>query len=221
MNIDSEKKIYEMRVYTNISPKIVEPNQQKSNTKKIKKENKSINNIDNRIKMKSKVINSNQRRLQDQMSLIQSQEVQVEEVEKTLNHAKSKYTQDINHLKKESTTNRIKIKQLTKKAKELEGKYEDSENKNEKEKEQYIEDRGKIIELINNTLEKINKVKINLSNHKSKLISLEESLKKNEAKIEKDKHFINYIKDEIIINPLDFIFIEGHIETGIIINIYV
>jgi chromosome segregation ATPase len=218
MNIDSKIKMYEMSVYTNISPKIVGLNQQQSNIKKSEKEKKSTNNsINSRIKMKSKVINGNQRRLQDQISSIQSQEVQIEEVEKTLNQVKSKYTQDVNNAKKESTTARIKIKQLTKNSKEPKGNYENTEN----DKRLYIEDKDQIIVLINETLKKINKVKTEIDHHKSKLISLEQSLNKNQSKIEKDKYFIDYIKDEIIINPLEFIFIEGNVETGIIINIFV
>lgn len=216
MNID-KNKIYQVTLYANISPKLLEPNNQSAKDKTFKKNQKLSDNTNNRIKMKSKVINSDQRRLQDKMTLIQSQEVHVEEIEKTLNYAKSKYHQENNNLNKESRNIKIKIKQLTKKAKELENKSEINENQ----KEQYIEDKEKIISLINDTLNKIKKVKQNLSHQKTKLISLEESLKKSESKLVNTKEQIDYIKEEIILNPLDFIFIEGDMETGLIVNILI
>lgn len=111
----------------------------------------------------------------------------------------------------------INLKKLTKKTKELEHIAE----VDGKEKGRYIEEKEKIILLINDTLNNINKVKQNLSQQKSKLIRLEECLKKSESKLENTKQQIECIKEEEILNPIDFISIEGHIETGIIINIYV
>lgn len=215
MNID-KNKVYQLNLYANINPKILEPNNQTRQNKISKKNEKQSNDAINRIKMKSKVINGDQRRLQDRLTLIQSKEVHIEELENTLNYVKSKCIQENNNSNKEYKNIKIKIKKLTKKTKELEHIAE----VDGKETGRYIEDKEKIILLINDTLNNINKVKQNLSQQKSKLMRLEESLKKSESKLESTKQQIECIKQEEILNPIDFIYIEGNIETGIIINIY-
>lgn len=214
MNID-KNKVYQLNLYANINPKILEPNNQTRQNKISKKNEKQSNNAINRIKMKSKVINADQRRLQDRLTLIQSKEVHIEELENTLNYVKSKCIQENNNFNKEYKNIKIKIKKLTKKTKELELTSEVNE------KGEDIEDKEKIILLINDTLNKVRKVKQNLSHQKTKLIILEESLKLSESKLENTKQQIECIKEEEILNPIDFVCIEGHIETGIIINIYV
>lgn len=214
MNID-KNKVYQLNLYANINPKILEPNNQTRQNKISKTNEKQSNNAINRIKMKSKVINADQRRLQDRLTLIQSKEVHIEELENTLNYVKSKCIQENNNFNKEYKNIKIKIKKLTKKTKELERTSEVNE------KGEDIEDKEKIILLINDTLNKVRKVKQNLSHQKTKLIILEESLKLSESKLENTKQKIECIKEEEILNPIDFVCIEGHIETGIIINIYV
>ncbi|GKZ01626.1 hypothetical protein [Paraclostridium bifermentans] len=218
MNIDTEKKMYEMSLYTNIIPKMVDTSQIKINNKKSKKDEKSINSdVNNRIKRKASVLNYQQRSLQERMSLIQSKELQIKELEETLEQVKSSYSQSLNKSKKRSDKEKIKIKTLSKKLSELQSNKKNSEKSFEYE-EKVITEKEKIILVINDALRKIGKIKNDLNIHKSKLISLENELKKGECKIDKSK---SHLKEDCIINLLDFICIEGDIQTGIIINIYV
>lgn len=218
MNIDTENKMYEFSLYTNLVPKMVDTSQIKINNKKSKKDESSINNdINNRIKRKASVLNYQQRNLQEHMSLIQSKELQIKELEETLEKVKSSYSRSLNKSKKQSEKEKIKIKTLSKKLSELESNKKNSEKSFEYE-EKVITEKEKIILLINDALRKVGKMKNDLSIHKSRLISLENELKKGESKIEKNK---NHLKDKFILNSLDFICIEENIDTGIIINIYV
>lgn len=218
MNIDTENKMYEMCLYTNILPKIVDTSQVKINTKNNKKDTNSANNdMHNRIKRKASVINYQQRNLQERMSSIQAKEIQIQDLEESLQQAKSAYSQDLDNSKKQSSKKQIKIRTLSRQITELEDKKKNKEKKSE-DNEKYITEKDKIIFLINDTLRQLSKIKNDLSIHKTKLIALENELKKGELKVEKSKSYLN---EEFIVNPLDFLFVQGDIETGIIINIYV
>lgn len=218
MNIDTENKMYEFSLYTNLVPKMVDTSQIKINNKKIKKDESSINsNVNNRIKRKASVLNYQQRSLQERMSLIQSKELQIKELERTLEQVKSNYSQKLNKSKNKENKQKIRIRTLSKKLSELDTNKKHNDNNMEYE-EKMVTEKENIILVINDALRKIGKIKNDLNIHKSKLISLENELKKGECKIDKSK---KHLKEACIINLLDFICIEGDIETGIIINIYV
>lgn len=218
MNIDTENKMYEMCLYTNILPKIVDTSQIKINTKNNKKDTNSVNNdMHNRIKRKASVINYQQRNLQERMSSIQAKEVQIQDLEETLQQAKSAYSQDLENSKKQSSKKQIKIRTLSRQITDLEEKKKDKEKRFEH-NEKYITEKDKIIFLINDTLRQLSKIKNDLSIHKTKLMALENELKKGELKVENSKSYLN---EEFIVNPLDFLFVQDDVETGIIINIYV
>ena len=78
------------------------------------------------------------------------------------------------------------------------------------------------------TLNKINDIKGKLAQYKSKLIELESQINRKKHDVEcREKLMESYVEVEesinenIIINPLDFISIEGDINTGILVNILI
>lgn len=204
-----------------ISKLVKMQNDDKNNTKIQRKENKNTNNdIYKNIKNKASILNKDQRNIQEKISLIQVQEQKVGDMENTLKQVKSTYLQAIQNGKQEETKQKIKIKKVLKEVDDLNNEYESEQG--------YIRGDENILNVVNEALKKINYIKNKLSQYKAKLLSLESEVDRNEREISSTEKSIEisieseeYINERIIINPLDFIFIEGSIDSGMIINILI
>lgn len=195
---------------------------EENNKNKVTRKESKISNNDmyKNIRNKANILNQDHRDLQEKVSMIQSQEQEVQNIENTLKQVKSKYIQAIENGKQEEIKQKVKIKKIQKEADNLQQEYI-SEGK-------YLKDDSKILDTINESLKKINDIKSKLAKYKSKLISLENDIDKNKKEVENKSSFIQdyiskdeYINESIIINPLDFIFIENEKNGGIIINILI
>lgn len=196
-------------------------NQQENKNNSKQKTNNSNTSLN--LKIKSSIANTNQKNIQEKITQIQIKEQEIYNIENTLNHAKSEYLKSIQNQNSEQAKHIIKVKQLSKGIQELEQQSE-TETLNV----DYIKDGQKSVELINETMKKINQIKNTLSKYKAQLLALDDMIQKNKSKIDKQQNEIQreladieYITEEIIINQLDFIFIQGNISTGLIINVYV
>ena len=218
MSVDVENKIYEMCAYVNILPKMVNTYQNNEINNKKNKDNLSDGNqINSRIKRKASVLNYKQRYLQECISLVQAKDIEVKELKKTLEHIKGKYLKELNSQKRNLHKESVKIRILSKKSDELESKKK-KDKKDYEYEEKIVTEKENIIKIIDQTLEKVNLIKDDLNIHKSRLLSLDNCLKKDETEAKKNKESFNA---EIIANSLEFIKLEGTIDTGIIINLYV
>ena len=218
MSVDVENKIYEMCAYVNILPKMVKTFQNNEiNNKKNKDNGSDGNQINSRIKRKASVLNYKQRYLQECISLVQAKDIEVKELKKTLEHIKGKYLKELNSQKRNLHKESVKIRILSKKSDELESKKK-KDKKDYEYEEKIVTEKENIIKIIDQTLEKVNLIKDDLNIHKSRLLSLDNCLKKDETEAKKNKESFNA---EIIANSLEFIKLEGTIDTGIIINLYV
>lgn len=195
---------------------------EENNKNKVTRKESKISNNDmyKNIRNKANILNQDHRDLQEKISMIQSQEQEVQNIENTLKQVKSNYIQAIENGKQEEIKQKVKIKKIQKEADNLQQEYI-SEGK-------YLKDDSKILDTINESLKKINDIKSKLAKYKSKLISLENDIDKNKKEVENKSSFIQdhiskdeYINENIIINPLDFIFIENEKNGGIIINILI
>lgn len=198
-------------------------NEEISNKKIKRKENKNTNNdIYKNIKNKASILNKDHRNIQDEISLIQAQEQKVDEMENILNQVKSTYIQAIENGKQEETNQKIKIRKILKEVNDLDNEYEEKNNY------EYVSGDKNILSTVDDALRRINDIKNKLMQYKAKLISLENNVNKSKKEVEAAEKNIQQvlssgqcINEKIILNPLDFIFVEGSIETGIIINILV
>lgn len=209
MNINTENKLHELSVYANINLNNINKTQNINNNKN---NDNSTNNI-TRIQRKASTMNYKQRELQERISNIQSQEAKINEIEKTLENAKYSYSEKLKNEKKEFTNIKVKIEQLSKQEDEL--KLKSNENV-EKQKSDDKSEEIKVISIIEETLKKIEQVKNQISIYKSKLMALEDDVKKAVSK----QSSTNDIRDkDFIKEELGFISIDNNIQTGIIINI--
>lgn len=209
MNINTENKLHELSVYANINLNNINKTQ---NINDNKNNDNSSNNI-TRIQRKASTMNYKQRELQERISNIQSQEAKINEIEKTLENAKYSYSEKLKNEKKEFTNIKVKIEQLSKQEDEL--KLKSNENV-EKQKSDDKSEEIKVISVIEETLKKIEQVKNQISIYKSKLMALEDDVKKAVSK----QSSTNDIRDkDFIKEELGFISIDNNIQTGIIINI--
>lgn len=209
MNINTENKLHELSVYANINLNNINKTQNINNNKN---NDNSTNNI-TRIQRKASTMNYKQRELQERISNIQSQEAKINEIEKTLENAKYSYSEKLKNEKKEFTNIKVKIEQLSKQEDEL--KLKSNENV-EKQKSDDKSEEIKVISVIEETLKKIEQVKNQISIYKSKLMALEDDVKKAVSK----QSSTNDIRDkDFIKEELGFISIDNNIQTGIIINI--
>ncbi|MGL6105068.1 hypothetical protein [Romboutsia sp.] len=196
-------------------------NQEESKENSKSKQNSS--NTNSTLKTKARVINADLRNIQEKITQIQMKEQEIDQVENALNQAKREYIKAIQNQNGEEVKQKIKIKQLTKGIQDLEQQSQEETSNTD-----YIKDEHQSIAVINDTMKKINQIKNTLSKYKSQLLALNEMIQSNKSKIDNQQSEIQRelaniecIKEEIIINPLDFIFIQGTISTGLIINVYV
>lgn len=197
---------------------------QKTDTNKTKvtrKESKSSNNdIYRNIRNKANILNQDHRDLQEKVSLIQTQEQEVQNMENILKQVKSNYIEAIENGKQEEIREKVKIRKIQKEVENLTREYIVAN--------EYIKEDSKVLDEINESLKKINDIKNKLTRYKAKLISLENSVSKNKEEVLHKSNIVEEymyneesINEKLIINPLDFIFIDTEKNGGIVINIYV
>ena len=212
--------------YLNI--KLEQENNKDSKTTITKSKNQDIYKT---IRKKASIINSDQRNIQDKISLIQAQEQKISQIENTLKYARKEYEQAIKSEKKEEVKQKIKIRQLSNKIDNLKNQSQEKQSKIEEinnDKEIYLEDEEKIINRINELLEKISNSKSQMSQYKAELIALSQQIESNKAKIkvqeselQKNLEDSDYIINNISISNYNYSNKNGHISTGIIIDIYI
>ena len=216
MNIETKNKLHEISLYVNQNPSTFGVNNSKGNSQINKK---SESNIDAKICKKaitkSNIVNSQQRSIQEQMSIIQAQEGRVEKMQKTLEQVKYSYLESLKNQKKELTKEKIQIRYLSKEEEDAVGTRKTK--KNNLGLETFNKD-SKTIDVLEGLLNNIKKIKIELSNRKSKLLALESEVKSQEAKLDQLKMSMN---DDSISEHLDSISIQGDINSGILIDIYI
>lgn len=216
MNIETKNKLHEISLYVNQNPSTFGVNNSKGNSQINKK---SESNIDAKISKKaitkSNIVNSQQRSIQEQMSIIQAQEGRVEKMQKTLEQVKYSYLESLKNQKKELTKEKIQIRYLSKEEEDAVGTRKTK--KNNLGLETFNKD-SKTIDVLEGLLNNIKKIKIELSNRKSKLLALESEVKSQEVKLDQLKMSMN---DDSISEHLDSISIQGDINSGILIDIYI
>ena len=145
MNINTDNKLQELSLYTNMNLNNLNMNKQQNvNTNNNKNDNNSSSTI-TRIARKASTMNYKQRELQNRISDIQTQEAKIYEMEKALENAKYSYSENLKNEKKETLNIKVKINQLIKEKDELELKSNDKFKDNNKEK-QYKDE--KVISII-------------------------------------------------------------------------
>ena len=211
----------DVNVQSEIGKQIQVQKAETNKTKVTRKESKNANNdIYRNIRTKANILNQDHRDIQEKVSLIQTQEQEVQNMEKILKQVKSNYIEAIENGKQEEIREKVKIRKIQKEVENLTREYI-VEN-------EYIKDDSKVLDEIDESLKKINDIKNKLTRYKAKLISLENSVSKNKQEVlhtsNRVEEYISSgeaINEKIIINPLDFIFIDTDKNGGIIINIYV
>ncbi len=213
MNIETKNKLHEINLYVNQNPSSFGINNSKDNSKINKKSELNINSkISKEAITKSNVINSQQRSIQEQMSIIQAQENRVDKMQKTLEQVKYSYLESLKKQNKESIKEKLEIRYLRKEDNSKDTPKEDKLGLNT-----FHED-SKTKDVLDGLINNMKKIKAELEKRKSKLLSLENEVKAQDAKLEKLKSSTN---EDSIFKYLDFISIQGDINSGILINIYI
>lgn len=208
-----KKENQEMDIDNNISKIVKSHHDEIKSTQVTRKEPKTSNNdMYNNLKNKASILSGDKREIQDKVSQIQIQYQKVENMEASLNQIKSYYLSTIIKTKQEEGKEKVKINKIQKEVNNLSNEYI-IEVKELKESED-------IIEAINLALNKIKDIKSKLEKYKSKLMNLEYLVEKSKRELDLEQNKIDTNIDEnIILNPLDFISINGDLSTGIIIDI--
>ena len=92
----------------------------------------------------------------------------------------------------------------------------------------FLNDDKNMIASLNEALENINHIKKKLSDYKSKLLDIEKYVNRTKKEFESKEKIIKkhieseeYINEKVLINPLDFIFIDDDLNIGVSVNIFV
>lgn len=217
-----DKKInQEVNCENDVSKLINVQNEEIKNIKVNRKSSKTSNNdIYKNIKDKAAILKNDKRNIQEKVSFIQIQEQKVDNMEKKLTDLKLYYLQTMENGKQEEAKEKIKIRKIQKQVNQLSDEYE-SEIVELKDSEQILESLGEC-------LKKINDIKGKLAQHKAKLLNLEHLINQNktelecaESTVEKYGDSEDHISENTINNPLDFVFIQGDIAVGIIVDIMI
>lgn len=217
-----DKKInQEVNCENDVSKLINVQNEEIKNIKVNRKSSKTSNNdIYKNIKDKAAILKNDKRNIQEQVSFIQIQEQKVDNMEKKLTDLKLYYLQTMENGKQEEAKEKIKIRKIQKQVNQLSDEYE-SEIVELKDSEQILESLGEC-------LKKINDIKGKLAQHKAKLLNLEHLINQNKTELECAESIVekygdseDHISENTINNPLDFVFIQGDIAVGIIVDIMI
>ncbi|MEW9080436.1 hypothetical protein [Terrisporobacter glycolicus] len=217
-----DKKInQEVNCENDVSKLINVQNEEIKNIKVNRKSSKTSNNdIYKNIKDKAAILKNDKRNIQEKVSFIQIKEQKVDNMEKKLTDLKLYYLQTMENGKQEEAKEKIKIRKIQKQVNQLSDEYE-SEIVELKDSEQILESLGEC-------LKKINDIKGKLAQHKAKLLNLEHLINQNKTELECAESIVekygdseDHISENTINNPLDFVFIQGDIAVGIIVDIMI
>lgn len=217
-----DKKInQEVNCENDVSKLINVQNEEIKNIKVNRKSGKTSNNdIYKNIKDKAAILKNDKRNIQEKVSFIQIQEQKVDNMEKKLTDLKLYYLQTMENGKQEEAKEKIKIRKIQKQVNQLSDEYE-SEIVELKDSEQILESLGEC-------LKKIKDIKGKLAQHKAKLLNLEHLINQNKTELECAESIVekygdseDHISENTINNPLDFVFIQGDIAVGIIVDIMI
>lgn len=211
---------YEIAVQEDLNKNISVETQSK-NSKKIKRKKgkNPDNNIYRDLKNKISVVNKSQKNIKEKLSHVQVHEDKVDEMEATLKEIKSAYQQAIKEGKQEQIKEKIKIKKILKETNDLGHEYNVELDCSREEN---------TINTINEALKNIQNIKYKLSEYKAKLLDIEKYVNRTKKEYETKEKIVKnhieseeYISEKVLINPLDFIFVEGDLDVGVVINIFV
>lgn len=217
-----DKKInQEVNCENDVSKLINVQNEEIKNIKVNRKSSKTSNNdIYKNIKDKAAILKNDKRNIQEKVSFIQIQEQKVDNMQKKLTDLKLYYLQTMENGNQEEAKEKIKIRKIQKQVNRLSDEYE-SEIVELKDSEQILESLGEC-------LKKIKDIKGKLAQHKAKLLNLEHLINQNKTELECAESIVekygdseDHISENTINNPLDFVFIQGDIAVGIIVDIMI
>lgn len=201
---------------------LVRVEHQNKNNKKVKrKKGKNPgNNIYRDLKNKVSITNNKQKSIKEKLELVKAQEEKVHNMERTLNEVKSTYERAIKEGNQKQAKEKIKIKKILKETKNLTNEYNVVDHS--------LNDDQNMLSCIDEALKNIYNIKNKLSECKFKLLNIEKYVNRSKKDFESQEKFIkesidshDCINEKILINPLDFIFVEGDLEVGVVINIFV
>ncbi|CEN78686.1 hypothetical protein [Paraclostridium sordellii] len=193
---------------------------QNKNNKKVKrKKGKNPgNNIYRDLKNKVSITNKKQKSIKEKLELVKDQEEKVHNMEKILNGVKHKYEREIKEGRQKQA--KEKIKKILKETKNLTNEYNVVDHS--------LNGDQNMIFCIDEALKNIYNMKYKLSECKSKLLNIEKYVNRSKDDFESKEQFIkesidslDYINEKILVNPLDFVFVEGDLEVGLVISILV
>lgn len=194
---------------------------QLKNLKVSRKASKSSNNdIYKNIKNKASILKNDKRDIQEKVTLIQVQEQKINNMEASISEVKTYYLKEIKNEKEEENKAKVKIRKIKTQVDELnkEYKYEIIE----------LSDSQQILEILNVALKRIDDIKNKLSQYKSRLLNLENMVEKNKNKLEHEENKVKehdgyklYLDEEIIIDISNSIYIQGDMNIGILIDIFI
>lgn len=217
-----DKKLnQEVNCENDVSKLINVQNDEIKNIKVNRKSSKTSNNdIYKNIKDKAAILKSDKRNIQEQVSFIQIEEQKAANIEKTLTELKVYYLQTMENGKQEEVREKIKIRKIQNQVNKLSDEYESEIVE--------LQDSQQILEVLSECIKKINDIKGKLAQHKAKLLNLEHSINQNKKELEYTESIVekyddsqSFISEDIIINPLDFVLIQGDMTVGIVVDIII
>lgn len=196
-------------------------NDEIKNIKINRKSSKTSNNdMYKNIKDKAAILKSDKRNIQEQVSFIQIQEQKAANIEKTLTELKVYYLQTMENGKQEEVREKIKIRKIQNQVNKSSDEYESELVE--------LQDSQQILEVLSECIKKINDIKGKLAQHKAKLLNLEHSINQNKKELEYAESIVekyddsqSFISEDIIINPFDFVLIQGDMTVGIVVDIII
>lgn len=212
---------YEINIQDDLNKRIRTEKQNKSNKKiKRKKGKNPDNNICKDLKRKINIANRSQKAIKEKLELAKYHENKLRKMEATLKEIKSDCQKNKKYDKQQQIKNKIKIHKIIKETNDLGHEYNVVRNF-------FNNDKNKIASL-NEALANINQIKNKLSDYKSKLLDIEKYVNRTKKEFESKEKIIKkhieseeYINETILINPIDFIFIDDDLSIGVSINIFV
>ncbi|WP_373600811.1 hypothetical protein [Paraclostridium bifermentans] len=211
---------YEIAVQEDLNKNINVETQSKDSKKVKRKKGKNPdNNIYRDLKSKISIVNKSQKNIKEKLAQVQVHEDKVNEMEATLKEIQSAYQQAVKEGKQEQIKEKIKIKKILKETNDLGHEYNAELHSSHEEC---------TIDTIGEALRNIQNIKYKLSEYKSKLLDIEKYVNRTKKEYETKEKIIKkhieseeYINEKVLINPLDFIFVEGNLDIGVVINIFV
>ncbi|SCI79485.1 Uncharacterised protein [uncultured Clostridium sp.] len=212
---------YEINIQNDLNKRTRTEKQNKISKKiKRKKGKNPDNNICKDLKRRIDIANRSQKTIKEKLELAKFHENKLRKMENTLKEIKSHCQKDKKDDKQKQIKNKIKIKKIKKETNDLGHEYKVVRN--------FLNDDKNMIASLNEALENINHIKKKLSDYKSKLLDIEKYVNRTKKEFESKEKIIKkhieseeYINEKVLINPLDFIFIDDDLNIGVSVNIFV